>query len=354
MTTFQAHFGGPGRPDGWLRDLLSERVACVPPGGAIDWVTYYFRDRRLAGELVAASRRRVDVRVTLEGRPRTLGANDAVIELLKEGLGDRLRIVSAPTDGLPLGKLLRPRLHEKLYCFSHPEPTAWVGSFNPSGDRPERSPEVIEEIGDHDRAFNLLVEMRGDPLVSALVDHARGLHSDSHGFLDRFRRTANRSLRFDAVGVHFWPRVSPDPVNRWLASLPAGSRVRLAASHLSGPTARRVLTGLAKRGVKLEILAESTPRRVPTSMSLQLSEAGALIQRMGQGQSWIPMHDKFALVETASERVSIFGSFNWSEPSRCFNREVGVVSADRPLFETLEERWAELARHASPAASTLD
>jgi phosphatidylserine/phosphatidylglycerophosphate/cardiolipin synthase-like enzyme len=354
VASCQVHFGGPGRPDGRLRDLLAERVSQVPAGGAIDWVTYYFRDRRLAGELVAARRRGVAVRVALEGRPRTTGANDAVIALLGEGLGDGLRVVAAATDGLPLGKALRPRLHEKLYCFSHPKPTAWVGSFNPSGDVPELAPEVIREIGDHDRAFNLLVELRGEPLVAALVAHARALHAAPHGPFDRFRPGANRSLAFGDVGVHFWPRIGPDPVNRWLAGLPAGSRARLAASHVSGPTARRVLTGVVRRGVTLEILAESTHRRVPASMARQLSEAGAAIRRIGEGESWTPMHDKFVLVETPTERRSVFGSFNWSEPSRRFNREIGVVAGDGPLFEALTERWVELGRYASPVGTGSD
>ena len=33
MAVCQVHFGGPGRPDGRLRDLLAERVAQVPAGG---------------------------------------------------------------------------------------------------------------------------------------------------------------------------------------------------------------------------------------------------------------------------------------------------------------------------------
>lgn len=354
MTAGQVHFGGPGRPDGRLRDLLAERVAAVPAGGAIDWVTYYFRDRRLAGELVAAHRRGVAVRVTLEGRPRTTHANDAVIALLGDGLGEGLRVVAARTDPLPLGKALRPRLHEKLYCFSHPEPSAWVGSFNPSGDAPELMPEVIPEIGDHDRAYNLLVELRGEPLVTALVAHARALHSAPHGPFDRFRPDANRSLALGDFVVHFWPRVAPDPVNRWLSGLPAGSRVRLAASHVSGPSAGRTLTRLARRGVTLEILAESTQRRVPVKMVRQLSASGATIRRIGQGECWIPMHDKFALVETPTERRSVFGSFNWSEPSRRFNREIGVVSSDDELFETFEKRWQELGHAASSGGSASD
>jgi hypothetical protein len=354
VSACQVHFGGPGRPDGRLRDLLAERVAEVPAGGAIDWVTYYFRDRRLAGELVAARRRGATVRVTLEGRPRTTHANDAVIALLGDGLGDGLRVVAAQTDRLPLSKALRPRLHEKLYCFSHPEPSAWVGSFNPSGDAPELTPEVIREIGDHDRAYNLLVELRGEPLVSTLVAHARALHTAAHGPFDRFHPDANRSLLLGDVDVHCWPRVAPDPVNRWLASLPAGSRVRLAASHVSGPSAARALSRLAGRGVDLEILAESSERRVPAQIVRQLSASGARIQRIGDGECWIPMHDKFALVETRTERRSVFGSFNWSEPSRRFNREIGVVSGDPQLFEVLEERWCELGQAASPAASAPD
>ena len=125
----QVHFGGPDLVPGRLRDLLAERVAAVPAGGAIDFITYYFRDRRLAAELLAAKRRGATVRVTLDGRPRSSHANDAVIRLLAGpgGLGTGLRVVRG-------GKLLRPRLHEKLYCFSHPSPAAFVGSFNPSGD----------------------------------------------------------------------------------------------------------------------------------------------------------------------------------------------------------------------------
>jgi hypothetical protein len=89
-------------------------------------------------------------------------------------------------------------------------------------------------------------------------------------------------------------------------------------------------------------------------MARQLSAAGAAIRRIGGGESWTPMHDKFALVETPTERHSLFGSFNWSEPSRRFNREIGVVSGDGSLFEALAERWLELGRHARAAESGSD
>ena len=65
------------------------------------------------------------------------------------------------------------------------------------------------------------------------------------------------------------------------------------------------------------------------------------------------MHDKFALVETPARRRSAFGSFNWNEASRRFNREIGVVSGDGPLFEAFAERWAELRRYAEQVPATI-
>ena len=61
-----------------------------------------------------------------------------------------------------------------------------------------------------------------------------------------------------------------------------------------------------------------------------------------------------ALSKTKTARRSVFGSFNWSEPSRRFNREIGIISGDEPLFEALAERWVELGQHASPAGSGAD
>ena len=310
------HFGGPDRPAGALRDVLAQRIADVPAGGSIDWVTYYFRDRRLAADLIAARRRGVAVRVALDGHPRAARA----------------------TDGTPVGRLLRPRLHEKLYCFSHPEPVALVGSFNPSGDEPERAPEVLREIGDHDRGHNLLVELRDPALVAALVEHARRLHAARHAALDRFSPVANRSLFGDDLAVHFWPRVWPDPVYAWLRRLAPGSRVRLAASHISGVSSRSALRALAGRGVAVEILSEATQRRVPSATQHALEAAGVSFRRV-ICDPWLPMHNKFVLVEAGGERWVIFGSFNWTEPSRRFNREIGIVAGDARLFDSLAERW---------------
>jgi len=345
MSDSQVHFGGPDRPVGLLRDLLAERVAAVPAGGSIDWVTYYFRDRRLAAALVEARERGVEVRVTLDGHPRTPHANAAVIEILGAGLGDRLRVVRGRLDGTPLGKIARPRLHEKLYCFSHPSPVAFVGSFNPSGDSPEVEPEVIEEIGDHDRAHNLLVELRNPDLVHDLVEHAQSLHTARHGCSDRFAVRANCCLRHGEYAVYFWPRARRHPIMELLLDLQRGSRVRIAASHISGASSLSGFCALAARGVKIEMLVESTYRRVPIEVEQRLTHAGISVRRL-VADEWIPMHDKFALVESTRDKSTIFGSFNWSEPSYRFNREIGVVAEDPLLFRAFEERWDQLAAAA--------
>jgi phosphatidylserine/phosphatidylglycerophosphate/cardiolipin synthase-like enzyme len=345
MSDSQVYFGGPDRPVGFLRDLLAERVAQVPAGGSIDWVTYYFRDRRLADALIEARERGVDVRVTLDGHPRTPKANDAVIEMLEAGLGGGLRVVRGRLDGTPLGKIARPRLHEKLYCFSHPTPVAFVGSFNPSSDSPESEPEVIEVIGDHDRAHNLLVELGHPDLVHALRDHARSLQLARHGCSDRFASSANRRLQHGGYSVYFWPRARRHPVMELLLDLERGSRVRIAASHISGSSSLSGFCALAARGLKIEILTEATHRRVPLKVEQRLAHAGISLRRL-TADEWVPMHNKFVLIETSNLKATIFGSFNWSEPSYRFNREIGVSTEDPLLFKAFADRWDQLAAAA--------
>ena len=94
-------FGGPDKPLGHLRDVLAQRVADTPAGGRIDWVTYYFRDRQLAEELLRAHKRGVHVTLTLAATPRAADANQQVMSMLSgtEGLGAGLRAVSLP--GIP-------------------------------------------------------------------------------------------------------------------------------------------------------------------------------------------------------------------------------------------------------------
>ena len=341
--TFDIQFGGPDLPPDHLRDRLSECVAAVPDGGTIDWVTYYFRDRRLARELLQAHRRGVRVTVTLDGRPRTEHANDAVIAMLSGpgGLGDSLRLISLP--GIPTldGKRLQPRLHAKLYCFSHPTPVAYIGSFNPSGDQPEQEPDVIREIGDQDRGHNVLVGIHDPALVQHLRAYARRMFQARHPLLQRFCLFENRSYRGEDTEIYFWPRMLGHPVMKFLNQMAPGAHIRVAVSHLKGSAIARGLLGLARRGAELEIIAGATERRVPASIEQKFRKAGVAFRRVGQDDG-LPMHNKFVIAEKNGQHWTIFGSFNWNTRSYWLNHEIGAISTNRRLWEAFSERWKTL------------
>ncbi len=349
---FDLYLGGPDQPHRRLSNLLAAHVAAVPTGGDIDWVTYYFRDRPLAQALLDAHRRGVRVRLTLEGTPRTRHANDRVLAMLRgpDGLGDALRVLSHhPVPGLRW----KPHLHEKLYCFSHPDPVALVGSFNPSGDDPEEEPAVIEEILDHDRGHNALVAMRDPKLVQGLIHHARQMHRGTHNGLERFRGEMNGPLESGNTSIHFWPRVHGNPISRLLRGFGSGARVRVASSHIKGPGVTRDFIGLNSRGASVDILAESTRRRVPPSIASRLVDAGIRLRRYKHPEG-LPMHNKFVLVEAGDQHWTVFGSCNWTSRSRWLNHEIGVISSDPTLFQMFSQCWdtmnGEVAQdHSNPA-----
>jgi len=341
---YEVHFGGPDFPAYRLRDLLAERIAAVPPGGAIDWVTYYFRDRMLAEGLLCAHRQGVKVTVTLEEQPRTAHANDAVAAMLsgQSGLGPGFRSLCLRKIPVPFGTARRPHLHEKIYCFSHPRPIAFVGSFNPSGDGSEDDRAIIDEIGDQDRGHNVLVGLTDPVLVGRLVEHARWIHGAHFLLFSRFSNGANRTIRGKDIEIHFWPRVRPHPVLQLLFRLGAKARIRIAASHMKGASVVKAIIRLASRGASVEILAEPTLRRVPVEVERMLTQAGIPFRRVTHPEG-LPMHNKFVLAEKGSQRWVIFGSFSWTARSYRLNHEIGAISANVQLFDAFAKRWEALA-----------
>lgn len=344
----EVHFGSPGQTPGHLRDILAKRIAAVPAGGTIDWVTYYFRDLRLAKALFQAHKRGVRVTLTLEGRPRIPYANDAVIALLSgpDGLGDALRIVTLPGLPSPATKSWKPQLHEKLYCFSHPEPVAFIGSFNPSGNGPGDDPEIIREIGDQDRGYNALIGLKDPVLVEKLAEHARQLHQSPPGLLYRFTTDTNNAIHGTDTDIYFWPRTDTHPVVQFLRKTGSNARVRIAASHIRMESAVDIMTSLARRGVDLEILAESTLRRVTPKVEQRLANAGIRFRRIRPSGS-LPMHLKFVLIEEDNRAWSIFGSFNWTKPSFWLNHEIAAISSNPVIFESLTRCWDMLKNESN-------
>ena len=309
----KAFFGGPDMPARALRDLLEERVDAVPAGGSIDWMTYYFRDEALAEALVRAHDRGVSVRVRLESRPRHRGANARVIERLRTGIGEGLRIEHRLSGA--------SHLHTKLYCFGGEQPAALVGSFNPSGNVPE-DPAVIDDIGNQDRGHNLLVEIREPALVEALVQHAR------------------EGRRLDGAEAFSFPR-RDGPLEQRLVRLGRGARLRIAASHVRDPSVARQLTAIVERGGTVELLTHHTPRRSPERLLKLLREGGVKTYRYHHPDD-LPMHAKFMLAEDGDSRWSAFGSYNLTRTSRWLNRELLLFSENADLWAQLDARWREI------------
>lgn len=303
------HFGGPDQPPRALRNLLQSRVDGVPAGGSIEWVTYYFRDEALAQALVRAHQRGVTVRVRVEGHPRRRGANDRVIDMLRRGVGDGLRV-----DKRLFGA---SHLHTKLYCFSHPTPHALVGSFNPSGNEPEDAA-VVADIGDQDRGHNLLVEFDEPKLVEAL---------------------ASQSDFGDCA--FFFPRWPGNPLDQRLDDLGRAPKLRVAASHLSDRRTAQQLVRLVERGGEVEVLTHHTLRRTPEPLVQFLRSNGVQTYRYEHPEE-LPMHAKFILADDGDRRWSAFGSYNLSRTSRWLNQELLIFSDDPQLWNSLDRRWGEI------------
>lgn len=336
---FRTFFGGPDQPPRALRDLLHSRIAAVPPGGEIAWATYYFRDQSLAQALLQAGRRGVNVHLTLEANPRTRQANRSVIETLRRtgNLSGGFRTVKHTWPDNLLWK--NPRLHLKLYYFSHPEPHVLLGTFNPSGNRPE-DPQVIAEIGDQDRGHNHLVEITDERLVPALLEHLHKIYSLPHGPWERLLPSNNKVLVAGDTHIYLFPCLRRGVLRRKLEALPQGTRLRMAISHLSDKRMGNTLRSLTKRGIRIEILAHDTERRVPQWVEHQLK--GHLLFRRYRHREGLPMHNKFILVEAPGQREIIFGSMNFSGRSLHANHELLVVSGSSLLYDAFQERWEQM------------
>jgi phosphatidylserine/phosphatidylglycerophosphate/cardiolipin synthase-like enzyme len=326
-------FGGPDLPARALRDLLEERIDAVRSGASIDWATYYFRDEQLAEALIRAHRRGVAVRVCLEGRPRHSGANDAVIRRLRgrdHGIGDGLTIVK---HALPL------HLHLKLYCFSDPEPAAFLGSFNPSGSDPDDEM-VVKDIGDQDRGHNLLVEFADRGLVSALAAQVARLQRSTRSLLPQ-ALAGSGPIRAEDAEVFFTPFLRQNPLTERLSTLEQGSVLRIAASHVRDFGLARCLARLVARGIEVRLLTCDTERRSPMRITDYLAASGVQVFRFTNAAG-LPMHCKFMLVDGPSGCWAAVGSYNLTRSSRWLNQELLAFSSNAGLWRGLDLRWSEI------------
>lgn len=328
----RAHFGGPDRQVGALAHLLKLRIDAIPPGGEIHWITYYFGNESLARSLLEASKRGVNVRVAIDARPRRAHVNAKVSNILGEsgGLLDGFRL---------LRHTLPCHVHEKLYFFSHPQPTVFAGSFNPSRNAAD-TPELLLDIGDQDRGHNFLVEIVDSAAVSFLRAHMDCMHDGPHGLFERFERNLNSIFNSAELSIYFFPR-RKSSVHIDLLRQQSLERVRIASSHFRDRSVAALLVDLASQGASVEILTHETLRRVPARIHRLLSRNGILFKRY-RHKEMLPMHNKFMLLEGPETRLVLFGSFNLTRSSRWLNHEVLMLSRSNSLFAAFKNRFDEM------------
>ena len=335
-------FGGPDKPSGFLRDVLAEHVESVPPGGEILWATYYFRDIALAEALIRARRRGVNVKLCIEASPKLRSANDAVRQRLAaaDGLGSGLHLIR---------HLLPAHLHEKIYIFSHPSPTAFVGSFNPSGNVPE-DPLITRQIGDQDRGHNYLAEFDDPPVLDNLKQHVLSLHAGRHGLFARFIGPA-ADLTGDRYQIFYFPRSDASVVARLLSERKY-QRVRIAASHFRDGHLARLLARMVRQGTSVEVIAHDTLSRVPARIEALAKAHGINFVRYAHPEG-LPMHSKFILLTAPGFQRVLFGSMNLTRTSLLLNHEILIAADDEPgIFEVFNSRWEEMLAEAQRLRTT--
>lgn len=340
QSTTQVFWGGPDCPPRCLRDSLEKRIHAVPSDGEILWLTYYFRDEKLALALLQAKQRGVRVRLAMEGNPRTGAVNSRILKLLMSngGLGEGFRAIR---HWLIDNRFFRlSRLHEKLYYFSHPVPSVLVGTFNPSGNLPE-DPDLVRKIGDQDRGHNVLVNITDTHLVSVLYEHALHIFNATHGPWERYLPRNNRVIESGKTRVLFFPRSKWSDFNDLFDNLGTSSTIRIAVSHFNDRGICKRLIGLARQGVHIEILAHDTQRRVPSWVEEQMSLNGITFHRYVHPEG-LPMHNKFMLFETPECNFLTFGSMNLSVRSLHANHELLMVTESILLYQAFLNRWDEM------------
>jgi len=338
----EVFFGGPDCSPRKLRDLLAAHIKAVPNGGEIHWITYYFRDEELARELILAHNRGVAVWVDLEKKPRTKHANQKVAEIFlrAQGLNGRCRQISHLFPDNYLFK--KPRLHEKLYYFSHPYPHVLLGSFNPSSNRPEDF-SIISDIGDQDQDHNFLVQFNNDYIVGALKSHMQYIHTNTHGPWERLFSSNNHVIQKGDTKIYLFPRRCRGILKKYLDTIPPNSIIRVAVSHMNDLGMAKLFCSLGNKGVHIEMIAHASHRRVPLRIERKLRQKNIIFHRYlhPKGTS---THNKFILIENERFKQVIFGSMNLSSRSLHANHELLVFSENPSLFEEFYKCWNKMAK----------
>ncbi len=342
-STNQIYFGGPDLQPNLLRDTLVHAIHQTPSGGEISWICYYLNDRAVLEALVEAARRNVDISIIVDANPRIIAINQSSINFLEKHAQSSIKLIAASKKMAweYVGVNWHPHFHSKVYYFSHPTPHAFVGSYNPTAGQGELPIELINEIGDHSISHNVLVDIVNPFAVRHLKQYLTQMYRRWNRTFARLSTSHNQPYADQAWTINFLPSLRTHPALRLFDRIDPHATVKCAISHLKGPGMMRTLTKALKRSKNIEILLDSTNRRVSKDYLSFLRSNQIKFHQPNMPEHCL-MHNKFILSQSKDVQEVLFGSFNWSTRSRYLNHEIVVSTTDAHVVKAFSDRWNQI------------
>ena len=333
------YFGGPDKEKHTLRDTLLKHIQNVPANGKIYWMCYYFNEPILFDALIAASNRGVEIKLIIEGNPRSSEVNVSCFKVLSEQTNISIAIKTSKPFWRYLGIHWHGHMHAKMYYFSHPNPCVLIGSYNPTSDPHDINSHLIDQIGDHTISHNVLVKTHENVVTSNLIKHFCKIY-DSTGYL-RFSRLNNLTHTSSEWHINFLPRYKSHSVSHLLSSKDKNVLIKCAISHLKGPAILDPLIKASRSEKIIEIIIGASKRRINQNTLTKL-EQHKIKYRLITTDNHKLMHSKFIIYQSNKEYCVLFGSFNWSSRSWWLNNEIIACCRDEAVIRAFEQRWNEM------------
>lgn len=334
-------FGGPDKPKNFLREALLRHIEAVPSNGRINWMCYYFHEPMIFNALLTAAQRGVKIELIIDSQPRCPAINDACISTFKNHPKIQLTLVKSKPLWESLGINWHAHMHSKMFYFSHPTPHVLIGSYNPTSDGTSIDKQLIEKIGDHTVSHNVLINIEDNESTNKLLTYFNRMQSARQRKWIRSSSLNNQSVGSAEWTINFLPRFKTHPITKLLEQKDSQSIIRCAISHLKGPGIIKPLIKASKSGAQVELILDSTQRRVSKYLLTQLELHNIKYKQLSSSNHAL-MHNKFIIYKSDTEHSVYFGSFNWSVRSWRLNHEIIVSSKKDEIVSAFESRWQEM------------
>mmetsp|Transcript_46182 Transcript_46182/g.108142 ORF Transcript_46182/g.108142 Transcript_46182/m.108142 type:complete len:437 (+) Transcript_46182:56-1366(+) len=262
----------------------------------LDVAVYSISHEKLAGALVDAHRRGVQVRV-LSDDMQAKQQNSAVKLLKKEGLDLRLDASE------------KFHMHHKFVVID--SAVLISGSLNWTRAAVERSNEniIVSKRPTLCKCFALEFERMWAAFLSGDVAQAPPAESQGN------------------VSALFFPEPGMTNVGRILSELKNARRsIEIAVFTLTLDLLVDELIRKHDQGLRVRIITDNRQAAVPGADAQRLHEKGLQVRI---DRSWYAMHHKFAVID---DQTLINGSFNWTAQATKGNQEDAIIFGNQPML----------------------